>query len=737
MQRVRCNIKVSWSYYCLKLFLYALILNISFIAYSYSSEQMTIPDTLKKSRAISELTKEEASEELKYLAHRITELDKAYYLDNMPLVTDAQYDALRLRNEQIEAQFPQLKLKESPTDKVSGEVQEKFGKITHVVPMLSLSNCFNKKELSDFVDRVAKILVKKKIGSKLEFVCEPKIDGLSFSAMYENGKLKNGSTRGDGLVGEDITNNLKTIEGFPHEIDTSLKNLEIRGEIFMTRKAFDELNKERLEQKGMLFANPRNAAAGSLRQLDAKITASRKLDYFVYSLGESADEFASSQQEALEKMRALGFRVTDLYKKVDSVDELEKYKLDLYSNREKIPYDIDGVVFKVNDFAQQKVLGFIARAPRFAIAYKFPSLQAETIVNEIVIQIGRTGALTPVAELEPVNIGGVIVRRATLHNREEIRRKDIRAGDKVIVERSGDVIPKVVSVKKDERKKDAPEFVFPQKCPVCSSPLVIEGEGMITRCPGGLKCQAQKVERLEHFVSRNAFDIEGLGQENIRFLHEHKFIDSPADIFRLSAKQGELKTHEGWGEKSVSNLLESIEDRKEISLNRFIYALGIRHIGETNALILARHYETFENFENNMQKIVQGDAEAVKEFLKLEGLGIKALEAIKIFFKDEYLKIIVKDLAEILQIKSVAKKVVQTDNPLSNKKIVFTGAISMSRDEAKELAENQGAKVSSSVSSQTDILVAGENAGSKLENAKKLGVKIISEDEFKKMLQNN
>lgn len=694
--------------------------------------ELQMPLSLKQNIAIESLSEEQAAAELAYLAQIISHYDKAYYIEDAPLVSDAEYDALRQRNAYIEAKFPHLKRDDSPSNKVGSTAvhASRFRKITHEVPMLSLANCFSLDELRDFLKRV-KTLART---DHVEFIMEPKIDGLSFTAMYEDGVLKYGATRGDGITGEDITENLKTIAGFPHKINTTLSRLEVRGEVFISRKDFEALNEERRHHNLPLFANPRNAAAGSLRQLDAQVTASRPLDYLVYAVGSHSEKFASTQEELLQKFKQLGFKVTSLYKKGSTLQELEAYHTYFYTKRLEIPFDIDGVVYKLNDFALSRQLGFVSRAPRFAIAHKFPAQHAKTIVRAITVQVGRTGALTPVAELEPVNIGGVMVKRATLHNRYEIERKDVRVNDMVVVERSGDVIPKIVNVDFNARPNDTEKFIFPDKCPVCGSQVVAEeGQGAITRCTAGIQCPAQRMEQLEHFVKRGAFNIDGLGHKQIEFFYTEGFITSPVDIFALKEKRSELEQIEGFGEKSVSNLLDAIERSRDISLDRFIFSLGIRHIGEMNAKNLANHCGSLEVFKNKMVQLANNNLPVRFEIESINGFGEKVTESLINFFQHEYSRDLVEKLGEIVHIKTQNQPVMQS--AISGKKIVFTGTLqTMSRVDAKERAEALGAKVSSSVSRNTDFVVAGADAGSKLKDAQELGVKIISEEEWAKMI---
>lgn len=688
---------------------------------------------MQQNTPIEQLTKEQAVQELARLSELIAKYNEHYYTNDAPLVSDAEWDRLFGRNQQIEQRFPELKRFDSPSNKVGAQAATGFAKIVHKKPMLSLGNCFSSEEVVEFLARVRRFLGFKE-SDEIEIVCEPKIDGLSFSATYENGKFVYGATRGDGYIGEDITNNLKTIENFPPEINSSAKILEVRGEVFMQHEDFQALNAERRAEDQPEFANPRNAAAGSLRQLDSSITKSRRLRYFVYAIGEASEEIASSQDGLLKQLKQLGFCVNHLHLIANNFIIIEKFYNELYNSRATIPYDIDGVVYKVNSFALQERLGFVSRSPRFATAHKFPAEQAKTILNSIIIQVGRTGALTPVAELEPVNVGGVIVRRASLHNQDEIRRLDLRIGDHVLIERAGDVIPKVVSVDIKLRPDNAVWFIFPDKCPVCGSKAVQEEGEVAMRCSGELQCQAQIIERMRHFTSRSALDIDGLGDSNILFLYEQGLAKTPVDLFMLLENQEALQllsNAPGWGKKSVENLYNSLQKAKKAQLDKFIFALGIRHVGEVAAKKLARQYGNFSNFFEHMLKISRGDSAAIAEIDNIEGIGGKVIEALARFFAQEYSRDIVMRLGEILTILPYEHK---SEGVLSGKIVIFTGTLThMTRDEAKALAESLGAKVTSSVSAKTDYVIAGEEAGSKLTKAKELGVRVLSEDEWREL----
>lgn len=680
---------------------------------------------------INELSEEEAKQELEALATQIAKYNEYYYVHNQPLVTDAEWDELFKRNQAIETRFPHLKRFDSPSNKVGSEVASGFAKITHKKPMLSLANCFNNAELDEFIARVRRFLGYL-ANQPLEILCEPKIDGLSFSAVYENGNFSYGATRGDGYVGEDITENLKVIENFPLKIANLAKFLEVRGEVFILHADFEIINQERLQLNQPVFANPRNAAAGSLRQLDPNVTKQRRLQYFVYAVGETSEEIATSQEELLNNLAKLGFCVNSLNRKATELKEIIDFYNEIYNKRADIAYDIDGVVYKVNSFALQDRLGYVSRSPRFAIAHKFPAEQAKTRLNAITIQVGRTGVLTPVAELEPINIGGVMVRRASLHNQDEIMRLDARVGDIVVIERAGDVIPKVNEVDLAQRPEHTIPYVFPEVCPVCNSPAISIDSEVAVRCGGGLKCQAQIVERLRHFVSRGGLNIEGLGDSNIAFLYDQGIIKTPVDIIKLIDDQvllQKLSSYPGWGEKSVKNLINSINLAKGVSFDKFIFALGIRNVGEVIAKTLAGQYHTLSNFIDAMKRLVADDVVIRSELDNIDGIGETVIAALTSFFADEYNFAIVERLNELLEIPAYLDK--RSSGILSGKSIIFTGTLAhMTRDEAKSIAESLGAKIASSISSKTDLVVVGSDAGSKLAKAEALGLKIINEEEW-------
>ncbi|MCC2647106.1 MAG: ligA [Rickettsiaceae bacterium] len=685
---------------------------------------------------VTNLNELEAKSLLEYLAEEIEKHNKAYYIDNNPLISDADYDFLFSLNAAIEKRFPHLMLQNSPSQKVGTTASEKFAKIEHAKPMLSLANCFSEEEFEDFIERIQNFL---KTTHFPELMCELKIDGLSFNVRYEGGKLKTGATRGDGYVGEEITANIKTLKNFPHILQNAPEIFEVRGEIFMSKADFEALNHAQEEKGKPRFANPRNAASGSLRQLDASITAARKLKYFVYAVGEVSEHFASSQSELLDKLENMGFCVNPIRACVKSKPKVFEYYEKVLAQRESLPYEIDGVVYKVNDFKTQDRLGFVARSPRFAIAHKFPAIIAKTRLNAITVQVGRTGALTPVAELEPVNVAGVMVSRATLHNHLEVERKDIRVGDLVYLQRAGDVIPQITKVDIEARKSELPKFEFPTTCPSCGSHVHFHPEDAVIRCDNGLNCPAQAYEHLCHFVAKDALNIDGLGKKQILFFIEKGYIANPVDIFSIKDKNeqsiAKLEFMEGWGKKSVENLFDSIEKAKIVTLPKFIYALGIRHIGENNAKLLAQEFHNVQGFFENMQKLAQGDVDIKARLDNIDGIGEKMIVSLMDFFSTpENIRTIEKLLA-ILTVDDY-KDNRKFDSKIAGKIIVFTGTLTtVSRSEAKVKAEQLGAKVTGTVTANTDIVVAGEAAGSKLKKAKELGVEVVSEDEWMKMVE--
>ena len=646
-----------------------------------------------------------------------------YHQLDLPKISDAEYDQLVKINNLIEAKFPELISQNSPNSQVGSAALEQFSKIKHSQPMLSLANGFERQDIVDWLARIDK-----NVTNQSNIVCEPKIDGLSFSARYELGELIYGATRGDGFVGEDITANLKTISNFPHVIKNAPQILEVRGEIYLDHHEFFKLNQYRSQKNLALFANPRNAAAGSLRQLDANITASRNLKYFVYALGEVSSSTLQNHFDSLNMLKDLGFVVNNDIKLCNNIDEIIDYYNHLYQIRANLGYDIDGVVYKVNSYLSQHQLGFVARSPRWAIAHKFPAEQAKTTIDNITIQVGRTGVLTPVAELKPINVGGVIVSRATLHNIEEINRKDIRIGDLVIIQRAGDVIPQVVAVDYEHRPHNSVKFVMPDICPSCGKPTVKEEDMVATRCNNGLNCSVQRLERLKHFASRLAFNIDGLGEKQIAFLLDKQLILYPADIFNLQARDEssltQLKNYPQWGEKSVKNLYLAIDNAKVIELNRFIYALGIRFIGEETAKVIAEFFQTFDKLLSDSL-----NDDFIEKLQDIDGIGKKVATSLAEFFIQDFNRKICHDLSGHVEIKPLLKK--DVISKINGKIVVFTGTFErLGRLQAKAEAESLGAKVSSTVSKNTDFLVAGSEAGSKLAKAKKLNITILSEQEW-------
>lgn len=672
--------------------------------------------------------KQSLAMEAALLREQLARHNDLYHSHDAPEISDAAFDALKKRLEEIEEILPPDIF--SPTQTVGAKPLAGFSKIRHAVPMLSLSNAFSDEDVTDFVDRMRKFL-NLPADATLDILAEPKIDGLSCSLRYENKKLTQAATRGDGEEGEDVTANILTIASIPKTLpETAPDVLEVRGEVYMTRDDFMALNKQQEEAGDKIFANPRNAAAGSLRQLDPQITKKRPLRFFGYALGEHEEGFAATQSDIRDKLASFGFDVPSPVAMTKTAQELIDFHARVYAERPDIPYDLDGIVYKVNDLGFQKRLGFVSRAPRWATAHKFPAEQAETVINSITIQVGRTGTLTPVAELEPVNVGGVIVSRATLHNKDELARKDIRAGDHVIIQRAGDVIPQVVRSLPERRPKDSAPFDFPTRCPECKSLAIQEDGEAATRCTGGLICPAQAVERLKHFVSKYGFDIEGLGDKIIREFFEEKIITTPADIFRLDKHADALKTREGWGELSVQNLLAAIEARRDISLERFIYALGIRQIGQATAKKLARHYESLTSLTTEMSAAQDVESTAYQTLTAIDDIGPIVAQDLTAFFAEEHNRTVLDDLQNELRVRDA--EIVQTEgSPVHGKTVVFTGKlVRLGRDEAKAQADSMGAKVAGSVSKNTDYVIAGEDAGSKLKKAAELGVTVLSEDEW-------
>ena len=695
---------------------------------------------------VDALSKVEAEAELARLAEEIAAHDAAYYQQDAPLVSDGEYDALRRRNEEIEARFPELKRSDSPSERVGAAPTSAFGKVEHVVPMLSLGNAFDDADVTDFDARIRRFL-NLEADAELVFTSEPKIDGRSASLRYEKGVLVQGATRGDGRVGEDITANLKTLPDIPHQLPTSVPDIvEVRGEVYMSHADFAALNARQEAAGGKIFANPRNAAAGSLRQLDPEITKQRPLKFFAYAWGDMSAMPANTQSGMMARFREWGFSVNPAFVTAADTAGLLAHWAEIEGQRAALDYDIDGMVYKVDRLDYQNRLGFVSRAPRWATAHKFPAEQATTTLNDIDIQVGRTGALTPVAKLEPITVGGVVVSNATLHNADEITRKDIRIGDRVIIQRAGDVIPQVVRVLEEERKPDSKPFEFPAICPACGAEATREirddGEAdVVTRCSAGFSCPAQARERLKHFVSRAALDIEGLGQKQIDDYWTLNLIRTPQDIFTLQARfendppeiwqyTSGSKDKIGTLKDSARKLFAAIESRKTADLDRFIFALGIRHIGETSARLLARHYMSLPAMMQAAQAMAAGDEAARNEIETLDGVGKALVDALIGFFASQDNCAAVSALV-LAGVSPTAPEEIATDTPVAGKTIVFTGTLEkMTRAEAKARAEALGAKVVGSVSAKTDILVAGPGAGSKLTKATELGVEVLTEDQW-------
>lgn len=674
---------------------------------------------------------EKAKAEWQQLAADLKYHDELYYQQDAPEITDAEYDLLRRRLETLEKNFPKLTQTNSPTQTVGAAPSKKFSKVTHRQPMFSLSNVFNDDDVADFLQRIRKFL-NLKDDTALTMMAEPKIDGLAMNLLYEKGKLVKAATRGDGQVGEDVTNNILTMKTIPQTLHGAAPDLiEIRGEVYIETAAFRKLNEQRAEQGEALFANPRNAAAGSLRQLDSTITASRPLRFFAYGVGDMQPEQNFQTQAGLRKqLQAWGFITNEPTFVGSDADAMKAYYLDMLAKRHDLPYEIDGIVYKVDQLDWQDRLGFVARAPRWATAHKFPAEVAQTVIDEIVIQVGRTGTLTPVANLRPVPVGGVIVSRATLHNEDEIKRKDVQVGDTVVLQRAGDVIPQIVRVITDARPKNSKPFVFPDHCPECGS-LAVRPEGEAARrCTGGLICPAQVVERIKHFVSRDALNIEGLGDKIVRDFFQRGWVTKPSDVFHLEQHRAELLTLEGWKEKSVGNLFAAIDAVRTVGLDKFIYALGIRQIGQATAKKLAQVYKDLDHFVAAMEQAADQDNSAYADLISIESIGAAVAEDLLAFFAESHNRDEIDALRKAMTITPFEMDIV-SGHALGGKTVVFTGTlVQLTRAEAKATAERLGAKVAGSVSSKTDYVIAGEKAGSKLKDATALGIKILTEDEW-------
>ena len=684
---------------------------------------------------IATMTADQASAELERLANEIAHHDRLYHREDNPEISDGDYDALRRRNDAIEALFPGLIRDDSPSRRVGAAPSETFDKVTHSRPMLSLGNAFHDDDVRDFVQRVRRFLGLAD-HEPVDLVAEPKIDGASAALRYVDGRFIQGATRGDGQTGEDITANLREVHDVPHELSGGdvPDILEVRGEVYMPLADFKALNRAREAAGEALYANPRNSGAGSLRQLDSSVTASRNLRFFAYAWGEVSPPFSGTQRGVLDRLAGWGFAVNPRAELCGDVEQALAVYAGLAADRPSLDYDIDGVVYKVNRLDWQDRLGMVSRAPRWAIAHKFPAEQATTELLAIEIQVGRTGALTPVARLKPVTVGGVVVSNATLHNEDEIARKDVRVGDTVVVQRAGDVIPQVVEVVAAKRPKGSKAFKFPTACPICGSHAHREEGEAVWRCSGGLVCPAQAVERLRHFVSRDAFDIEGLGEMQIAAFWGDGLIATPADIFRLEDQRSVIEAMPGWQETSINNLFKAIETASHnATLDRFIYALGIRHVGETTARLLAKTYESWPNFMACMAESRDRESEAYAYLIDVDGIGPKVADTIVDFFAEPQNTTAAHDLAaEVAPADYVAP---EGDMPLAGKTVVFTGSMeAMTRAEAKARAESLGAKVAGSVSKKTDFVVAGADSGSKATKAADLGVDILGEDDWLRLI---
>jgi DNA ligase (NAD+) len=702
---------------------------------------------------VEDLTERQGRSEHKRLADEIAHHDKLYHEKDAPEISDAEYDSLRQRLKAIEARFPQLVDMFSPTQRVAPTPTTAFAKVRHGKPMLSLDNAFTDEELQGFLDRVRRGLEREtdlKSDAEIALSCEAKIDGLSISLRYEDGEFVQGATRGDGTTGEDVTANLRTIKDIPHKLKGKgvPKAFDVRGEVYMERKAFLDLNARQVAAGEKAYVNPRNTAAGSLRQLDPAITAERPLRFFAYAWGEAEPRSWKTHSEYLKLLKAWGFKTNPLTRLCKTPDQVRAFYRKIGEERPELPYDIDGVVYKVDRIDWQERLGFVSRAPRWAIAHKFPAEQARTRLNDIFIQVGRTGALTPVADLEPVNVGGVVVARATLHNADEIERLDVRKGDMVTIQRAGDVIPQVLGFVPEERPKNARKFHFPERCPCpLKTPVKSEEGGVVRRCSGGLECPFQQVERLRYFVSRNCFDIEGLGGTHIENFFNDGLLKVPGDIFRLKNREAEIRKREGWGDLSVRNLLAAIDARRTIALDRFINAIGIPLIGEASSKLLAQEYGDVDVWLAEMlkaarerkkhpddvkkEKAAAEVGESYGRLCNIEQVGVTTADAMCDFFSEGHTVDIIKDLRKQLTVEAVKRRVVAADAPLKDKIVVFTGELSsMTRDAAKARAEELGAKVTDSVSKKTSLVVVGENAGSKARKAAELGIETLTEAEW-------
>jgi DNA ligase (NAD+) len=687
-------------------------------------------------RPVEALSEAEAAAELARLAAEIAHHDEFYHAKDAPEISDAEYDELRRRNQAIEARFPELIRADSPSRRIGAAPATGFAKVTHRVPMLSLENAFAEEDVRDFFAGIRNFFRRPEdlalvAEDVIEVMAEPKIDGLSAALRYERGRLVLGATRGDGVTGEDVTANIRTLKTVPERLhgEDWPELVEVRGEVYLEREGFFAINEERAAAGEPIYANPRNVAAGSLRQLDPAVTGRRPLKFFAYHWGDASRPFAGTHSEALECFRRWGFSVNQHSLLCRGVDAVLAYYHEIAARRGELPYDIDGVVYKINDLALQSRLGFVSRAPRWALAHKFPAQQAQTVLRDILISVGRQGALTPVAVLEPITVGGVVVQRATLHNEDEIARKDVRIGDTVIVQRAGDVIPQIVGVVFERRPPGAEPYSFPERCPICES-LVVREHGMVARrCTGGLICAAQAVERLKHFVARDCFDIEGLGAKHIAEFWEDGLIRRPGDIFRLKVET--IAQREGWGEVSAAKLIAAIDERRRITLDRFINALGIPQVGQATARLLARHYRAFAAWRGEMEEAQEPDSPSRAQLLDVHGIGEDMATDIIGFFAEPHNRAVLDDLAGEVSVLDYEAPAQTIASPFAGKTIVFTGSLeAMSRSEAKARAEALGANVASSVSAKTDYVVIGADAGSKATRAAALGVAMLDEAQW-------
>ena len=685
---------------------------------------------------VEALTEEQAAAELERLAREIAEHDRHYHQLDAPVISDAEYDALGRRNRALEARFPGLVRDDSPSRRVGAAPAQGFRKVRHAQPMLSLDNAFDDEDVAGFHGRIRRFLGLAG-DAAIDVVAEPKIDGLSAALLYEGGVLVRGATRGDGETGEDVTNNLRVTGDVPHRLSGRgvPGRLEVRGEVYMRREDFLALNRAQESAERQAFANPRNAAAGSLRQLDPGITETRPIRFFGYAWGEASAPIADTLWEARQRLAEWGFTLNEPARRCEALEAALDHYRDLEEARATLPFDIDGVVYKVDRLDWQNRLGMVSRSPRWAVAHKFPAEKARTVLKSIGIQVGRTGALTPVARLEPVTVGGVVVSNATLHNEDEIERKDVRPGDTVVVQRAGDVIPQIVTVVRERRPKGAKPFAFPDVCPECGSAAVREEDGVARRCTGGLICPAQAVERLRHFVSRNAFDIEGMGEKQILAFWERNVVREPADLFTLESRDSAgaidppLRDWEGWGETSVRNLFAAIDRRRNVGIERFLYALGIRHVGQATARLLSRHYETLDRLLEAMTEARDRDGEAYRDLVDIDGIGRKVAEVVVGFFSEPHNGRAIGDLRDRVRVRDAEP--VESGSEIAGKTVVFTGTLeTVTRAEAKARAEALGAKVSGSVGARTDYVVAGPGAGSKLKKARELDVIVLNEAEW-------